>query len=138
MLRIFISSVQKEFAQERATLRDYLQGDPLLGRFFAPFLFEDVPAADRRADALYLDEVDRSDIYLGLLGNEYGPENADGLSSTQREFDHATRQHKHRLIFIKGADDRAKHPKMPVSYTHLDVYKRQPLPLARPRQGSSP
>lgn len=26
-LRIFISSVQKEFAEERAALRDYLRGD---------------------------------------------------------------------------------------------------------------
>ena len=57
MLRIFISSVQKEFAQERAALRDYLRGDALMRRFFEPFLFEDVPAADRRADEVYLDEV---------------------------------------------------------------------------------
>jgi hypothetical protein len=47
-LRIFISSVQKEFAEERATLRDYLRGDPLLRRFVEPFLFEETPAADRR------------------------------------------------------------------------------------------
>ena len=50
-LRIFISSVQKEFAAERAALRDYLRGDVLMRRFFDVFLFEDVPAADRRADA---------------------------------------------------------------------------------------
>ena len=31
-LRIFISSVQKEFAKERAALRDYLRGDALLRR----------------------------------------------------------------------------------------------------------
>ncbi len=31
-LRVFISSVQKEFEAERATLRDYLQADPLLRR----------------------------------------------------------------------------------------------------------
>lgn len=29
MRRIFISSVQKEFAAERRTLRDYIHGDPL-------------------------------------------------------------------------------------------------------------
>jgi len=28
-LRIFISFVQTEFAEERASLRDYLRGDPL-------------------------------------------------------------------------------------------------------------
>ena len=54
-LKIFISSVQKEFAQERKAVRDFLRGDPLLRRFFDVFLFEDVPAKDRRADELYLD-----------------------------------------------------------------------------------
>ena len=49
-LRIFISSVQTEFVQERASLRDYLRGDPLLRRFFEVFLFEEVPVSDRRPD----------------------------------------------------------------------------------------
>ncbi|MBI5109087.1 MAG: DUF4062 domain-containing protein [Rhodocyclales bacterium] len=111
-LRIFVSSVQKEFAEERAALRDYLRGDALMRRFFEPVLFEDVPAADRRADAVYLDEVERCDIYLGLLGNEYGYEDAEGVSPTQREFELATRRNKLRLIFVKGGDDRAKHSKM--------------------------
>ncbi len=69
-LAIFISSVQREFAQERAALRDYLRGDPLMRRFFAPFLFEDVPATDRRPDDLYLDEVERCDLYVGLFGRD--------------------------------------------------------------------
>ena len=54
--RIFISSVQKEFAGERAALREYLHADPLLRRFFEVFLFEDLPASDRRTDAVYLGE----------------------------------------------------------------------------------
>jgi len=53
-------------------LCDYLRGDALMRRFFEVFLFEDVPAADRRADALYLDEVQRCDVYVGLFGNDYG------------------------------------------------------------------
>ncbi len=111
-LRIFLSSVQKEFAAERAALRDYLRGDALMRRFFEVFLFEEVPAADRRADALYLDEVDRADLYLGLFGNDYGFEDADGVSPTQREFERATARRIPRLVFVKGADDRAKHPRM--------------------------
>jgi len=47
MLRVFISSVQKEFAAERAELRKYLQADSLLKQFFDVFLFEDLPAAGR-------------------------------------------------------------------------------------------
>ena len=111
-LRIFMSSAQKEFAGERAALRDYLRGDALLRRFFEPFLFEETPAADRRADELYLDEVECCDLYVGLFGNDYGVADAQGLSPTHREFDLATRLHKHRLIFVKGADDRQKHRSM--------------------------
>ena len=49
-IRFFISSVQREFAIERAALREYLHGDALMRRFFEPFLFEDVPAADSPGD----------------------------------------------------------------------------------------
>jgi ATP-dependent DNA helicase RecG len=72
LIRLFISSVQKEFVKERAALRDYLRGDALMRRFFDPFLFEDVPTADRRADEVYLHEVEICDIYIGMFGNEYG------------------------------------------------------------------
>ena len=113
-LRIFISSVQSEFSRERGALRDYLRGDPLLRRFFEVFLFEDAPAADRRPDDLYLDEVERCDLYVGLFGNAYGTEDEEGVSPTEREFDCASTLGKHRLIFVKGADDGARHPKMRV------------------------
>lgn len=111
-IRIFISSVQTEFAQEREALSDYLRGDPLMRRFFDVFLFEDVPASDHRPDALYLDEVEQSDIYVGLLGNDYGSEDTDGISPTEREFDQATTNDVHRLIFVKGTSDDNRHPKM--------------------------
>ena len=111
-LRIFISSVQRELASERAALRDYLRGDALMRRFFDVFLFEDLPASDNRADDVYLSEVERCDIYLGLFGNDYGFEDAQGVSPTEREFDCATMLGKPRLIFVHGADDSARHPKM--------------------------
>ncbi len=111
-MKIFISSVQKEFATERKALAEYLSGDPLLRRFFECFLFEEQPAVDQRADQCYLDEVDRCDIYLGIFGNDYGREDAEGLSPTHREFNRATEKGKSRLIYVKGADDGVRHPKM--------------------------
>lgn len=111
-VRIFISSVQKEFAVERATLRDYLRGDALMMRFFEPFLFEDVPAASRSADEVYLREVEQCDVYIGLFGDEYGFEGKGGVSPTEREFNHAGELGKPRLIYVKGQDDKDKHPKM--------------------------
>ena len=80
--RIFISSVQKELAQERRAIRDYIRGDALFRRFFDVFLFEDLPASNRRSDEVYLDEVGRCAIYVGLFGQEYGHEDAAGLSPT--------------------------------------------------------
>ena len=135
-LRIFISSVQKEFAQQRLDLKAFLLGDAVLRRFIAEvFLFEELPASDRHADEVYLDEVKRSDIYLGIFGNDYGFEDQHGVSPTEREFDHAARHGKPRFIYVWGNDDKQRNPKMqklvrkasaePVSYTHLDVYKRQ-------------
>lgn len=111
-IRIFISSVQKELAEERAALRDFLRGDALMRRFFEVFLFEDVPAADRRADELYLDEVKRCDLYVGIFGNDYGWEDSQGISPTEREFDLASAEGKYRLIYVKGTDDDARDPKM--------------------------
>ena len=111
-LRIFISSVQGEFAREREALRDYVRGDPLMRRCFEVFLFEDVPATDRRPDDLYLDEVERCDLYVGLFGKDYGAEDGTGTSPTEREFDRATVLGKHRLIFLKTVDSGAQHPRM--------------------------
>jgi len=111
--RIFISSMQKEFARERKKLGKYLAKGKLFPRHYETFLFErDVPASDRRPDAVYLDEVNKCDLYLGLFGNEYGKENGEGLSPTHIEFNEATRLEKTRLIFVKGATDDGRHPKM--------------------------
>ena len=46
--RIFISSVQREFAKERKALAEYMRKDAILGRFFDVFLFEEVPAQERK------------------------------------------------------------------------------------------
>ena len=78
-LRIFISSVQKEFAQIRRDLKAFLLGDAVLRRFVSEvFLFEEMPAKDRRADQVYLEEVERCDIYLGIFGYDYGFEDQAG------------------------------------------------------------
>ena len=101
-IKIFISSVQVEFAEERTVLFDYLQHDPLLGKFFEPFIFEKLPASDQKVDAVYLREVEYSDIYLGLLGVNYGWEDKEGISPTEREFDCASKLNKTRLIFLSS------------------------------------
>lgn len=99
--KIFISSVQCEFLNERKQIADYIRQDALLSRYFEPFLFEELPAQDKMAQVAYLDEAARSDIYLLLMGEQYGYQDADGVSPTEREYDTATIHHVYRIAFIK-------------------------------------
>lgn len=109
--KIFISSVQAEFAEERKALHEYIVSDPLLGKFFEPFLFELLPAIDQGIETVYLREVEYCDIYLGILGKNYGFENENGISPTELEFDHATKHHKTRLLFLSAHSRSERHPK---------------------------
>lgn len=112
MEQIFVSSVQKELQNQRIAIRDYVHKDDLLRQFFRVFLFEDLPPADQRADDVYLEEVSRSSIYVGIFGNEYGWQDDEGLSPTEKEFNQASLLKKRRLIFINGDTDKNRHPKM--------------------------
>ena len=81
-IKIFISSVQSEFAKERQMLRNYINTDTLLGSFFDVFIFEDMPAYEETVQKVYLKEVGDCDIYIGLFGNKYGYEDSEGISPT--------------------------------------------------------
>jgi hypothetical protein len=70
--------VQREFVKERRALAKYIRNDAILGKFFDVFLFEEVPAQERSATAVYLSEVADSDIYLGIFGESYGNMNSKG------------------------------------------------------------
>ena len=107
-LKIFISSVQSEFAKDRMLLAKYIREDALLGDFFEVFLFEEQPAKNRPANSVYLEEVAACDVYLGLFGSKCGSRDKYGVSPTEREYDHATELHKTRLAFIKNVTRRDK------------------------------
>ena len=51
-------------------------------------------------------------MYVGLFGNDYGTEDGEGVSPTEREFDHATGVGLYRLVFVKDAGGGRRHPKM--------------------------
>ena len=106
--RIFISSVQFEFAEERKRLVEYIRQDALFSRYFETFLFEEQPAQNASAQRAYLDAAAKADVYLLLLGEWYGNEDAEGISPTEREYDAATANGVYRLAFIKTAIHREK------------------------------
>ncbi|MDR0982624.1 MAG: DUF4062 domain-containing protein [Culturomica sp.] len=101
-IKIFISSVQKEFVSERLRIYDWILSDALLSQYFIPVLFEKLPAVAQRPSELYLDEVRNSQIYLVILGQEYGYEDANGMSPTELEYECAKKSNLYKLAFIKG------------------------------------
>lgn len=109
-IKVFISSVQREFERERRLLCDYIRTDALLGQFFVPFIFEDLPASEISAQKAYLTQAAACHIYLGIFGTQYGYEDAEGISPTEREYDTATEHFAHRLIYTLRTEA-PRHPK---------------------------
>ena len=104
--RIFISSTQRELAEERKAIVGCVSANPQLARFFSTFAFEfDVPVQDKRTDEVYLAELASSDVYVCIVGNEYGGVTPDGRSATECEYDEATRLGLPRFVFVKGESD---------------------------------
>ena len=106
--KVFISSVQSEFASERLRLYDYVRQDDLMSQYFEPFIFEKTAAQDTNPRQLYLDEAAASEVYLALIGQYYGNA-ADGeLSPTEKEYNAAGEGNAYRVAFIKDLDEQPR------------------------------
>jgi hypothetical protein len=91
---IFVSSVQKELADERETIRNFVEGNRLLGRHFDVFIFEDLPAKKDPEDLVgkgFLSPGARRGAYYelpkqwsinGSIGSP-GPESGIGSKTAQ-------------------------------------------------------
>ncbi|MBI5416467.1 DUF4062 domain-containing protein [Candidatus Poribacteria bacterium] len=106
--KIFVSGVQKELKEERRAIKNYILENALFGEYFDVFLFEDTPAKSRSAEVDYLDEVRKSDIYIGILYNKYSEAEKGKISPTEAEFREAESKHKNILIYIKGINDKKR------------------------------
>ncbi|MBU4343031.1 MAG: DUF4062 domain-containing protein [Candidatus Omnitrophica bacterium] len=100
--KIFISGVQKELKIERRAVKEFVRKDVLLSEYFDVFLFEDAPAKSKSAEKAYIEEVRKSNVYIGILGQKYGDSEKGALSPTEAEFREAKAKHKEILIYIKG------------------------------------
>lgn len=83
--RIFLSSVIRALTEERVAAARAITttGADVV-------MFERFGGRDEAADAAYLTEVGSSDIYVGILGAEYGVALASGRSATHDEYVEAT------------------------------------------------
>ena len=105
--KVFVSANQEELRDERYGVKEIIINNSTLREFFDVFLFEDLPAKGKSPTSTYLKQVDDSDIYIGIIGNDYGIKGRDNLSATEREFRRSIRPGPRReiLIFVKGRKD---------------------------------
>ena len=122
--RVFISSVQDEFAEERRRLKQWLTTDLFVSRFVeSVFLFEDVPSRGKPPQEVFLDEVKASNIYIGLIGSQYyGKASVKrGVSATEQEYDAAGAVDCERWVYLKAVDKRDAKATAFVSRVNRDV-----------------
>ena len=104
--KIFVSGNQSELSKERLAVKEVINDNSVFKRFFDVFLFEDVPATSQRPNMTYIGEVKNSDIFIGILGNDYGSTDEEGLSPTERELRTFIENSPHSdiFIFVKGRE----------------------------------
>jgi len=99
--KVFISSVQAEFASERIRIFDFIRNDELMSQYFDPFIFERIPSQDRNPKQLYIEEAAKSQVYLLFIGQQYGNALPGELSPTEQEYQAAGEENAYRIAFIK-------------------------------------
>ncbi|MCD4847120.1 MAG: DUF4062 domain-containing protein [Candidatus Aegiribacteria sp.] len=70
-------------------------------------MFENLPASQRSPSDIYLGEIDKCAIYLGIYGLRYGRLSENGISATEQEFDYAIEKSRDPLIFVKNLTPKA-------------------------------
>lgn len=102
MLRVFVSSVQKELEDERLIVQNLVNTDPFLLAHCVPVLYECEPASPERVLEDCLNTLDSCQVYLLIVGIRYGTP-VEGLSITHAEYRRARDKGLPALVFIRGA-----------------------------------
>jgi ATP-dependent DNA helicase RecG len=100
-LRIFVSSVQRELEDERAIVQNLVNTDAFLSAHCVPVLYEFEPASPRDALEGCLKALDACDVYVLIVGVEYGTLVGD-VSITRAEYRRAKERSLPVLAFIRG------------------------------------
>ena len=107
---VFISSNQNEFSEERKYILDNIRNDFAFDNYFNVYIFEEDSAKNLPSDKVFTNQVEQADIYIGLIGNNYGFEYVDGISATEFEFNKFNAKNSNSYFFVKmdeNADEKS-------------------------------
>ncbi len=106
VVKVFISSNQGEFSEERKFLHDEIKKDSYFSRNVELFVFEIEGSRSEAANEVFLNEVEESDVYIGLIGQHYGSIYDDGVSATEYEYNTFIADKHDAYFFVKDCDTR--------------------------------
>lgn len=120
MKHIFISSVVKGLEKYRGAAKSAVD---LL--YHKPVMSESFGARPYSSEVACITEVEKSDVYLLILGEGYGYETQEGISVTQSEFRAAKAAGKTILVFIQSVEMELKQQefKREVKHYHDGFYR---------------
>ncbi len=101
MIRVFVSSVQKELEDERLIVQNLLSTDPFLSAHCVPVLYEFEPASPTKAMDGCLECLDGCQVHLVIVGLKEGAR-AGELTITHTEYRRAKERGLPVVAFIKG------------------------------------
>lgn len=70
------------------------------------YVFEEDKASSLPSDEVFINEIEQSDIYIGLIGQHYGNIYKDGISATEYEYNVYTSKKHDDYFFIYKCDTR--------------------------------
>lgn len=105
-VNLFVSSNIHEFSEERKLIKEEISKDPLLGEVFDVYLYEEDSSKSTSADDVFINEVEHSDVYIGLIGSEYGDSYRNGVSATEYEYNAYSSNKTDSYFFVKNVYER--------------------------------
>src|SRR4051812_42025332 len=121
--QVFISSTFMDLIVERqSVLRAILELDHM------PAGMELFPATDDDAWQLIRDVIDASDYYVLIIGGRYGTIDSDGLSYTEKEYDHALSTRKPVIALLHRRPEslpRERTEAQPEIWTQLEAFRKK-------------
>lgn len=127
LLRVFVSSVQKELEDERIIVQNLLQTDSFLSANATPVLYEFEPASPEKTLDGCLKALGTCQVYVLIVAVEYGTCVGD-LSITHTEYRKAKESSLPILTYIKGERNTKREEKTVAFLKEVDAdgfkYKR--------------
>lgn len=106
VVKVFISSNQKEFSNERKYLFDGLMEDSFFNKTIELFVFEKDNANSLPSNEVFIGAVEQADIYIGLIGQQYGGIYEDSVSATEYEYNAYISKKHNDYFFVKKCEER--------------------------------